>query len=243
MGASFQPLEFSYELNNTEYKYGESTYSKFITPIYVGLTYASKSLLYNVCLRYTRKISFDYYQSPGQTSASQYSGLNVNFSLFKSFDTSKSLASDHQVDQSNKKQLILKKENGLSIWYWALESSSALEMAKSSHFKKNQPFLNSTENGTRVNQTKPIVGLVFGWDIRVSTGSSLLLTNLKWAPNNHLKMKDSKVMFDHLEFNFIQYVHFIGSNSIYRKYTTTNKYESSIITHSHHLRIYSTPKW
>ena len=81
--------------------------------------------------------------------------------------------------------------------------------------------LNYTENGTSVNQTKPVVGLVFGWDIRVSsTSSSVLRTNLRWAPNHHLKVNDNKVMFDHLEFNFIQYVHFIGRNNIYRKYTT-----------------------
>ncbi|HMP31655.1 MAG TPA: hypothetical protein PKD85_18780, partial [Saprospiraceae bacterium] len=262
-------------------------------------TYASKSLLYNLNLRYTRNTSFEYYQSPNQTVASQYSGLNVNISLFKTFDTSKSLASEHQVDQLNKKQFILKKENSLSSWYWALGPSSALEISKSTHFKKNLPFLNSEmnnsflvpelavgryffkgdininaafrymhwnrsafdtkvtmnrsslavegykflldyhgfvpyvgpsimvdklnykENGKSINQIKPVIGLVFGWDIRVSsTSSSVLRTNLRWTPNHHLKVNDNKVMFDHLEFNFIQYVHFIGRNNIYRKYRT-----------------------
>lgn len=299
VGASFQPLEFSYELNNAENKYGGSTYSKFITPVHVGVTYAGKSLLYNAGLRYTRNTSFEYYQNPNLTSVSQYSGLNLNFSLFKTFDTSKSLATDHQVDQLNKKQFILKKEKGLSSWYWALGPSSALEMSKSTHFKKNLPFLNSemnnsflvpelalgryffkgdfnvnaafrymywnrsafdtkvtmqrtsfaiegykflvdyhgfvpfvgpsimidklnyNENGKSFSQTKPVAGLVFGWDIRVSnTSSSVLRTNLRWTPNHHLKVNDNKVMFDHLEFNFIQYVHFIGRNKIYKKYRT-----------------------
>jgi hypothetical protein len=299
IGTSFQPLEFSYELNRDEYKYGGSTYSKFITPIHLGVTYSSKSLLYNVGVRYTRNTDFEYYQSSTNTSSSQYSGLNINFSLFKTFDSSKSLATDHQVDQLNKKQFILKKESGLSSWYWAIGPSSALEMTKSSHFNKTLPFfntemnnsflvpelavgryffkgdfnvnaafrymhwnlsafdtkvtmnrtslalegykflfdyhgfvpfvgpsvmidkLNYNENGNVINQTKPAIGVVFGWDIRVSsTSSSVLRTNLRWTPNHHLKVNGEKVMFDHLEFNFIQYVHFIGRNNIYKKYSS-----------------------
>ncbi|MCC7245640.1 MAG: hypothetical protein IT269_08180 [Saprospiraceae bacterium] len=63
---------------------------------------------------------------------------------------------------------------------------------------------------------------MFGWDIRVTkTGTSLLRTNLRYAPGLNLKTDDGqKVMFDHLEFNFIQYVTFIGRKKLYRKYAS-----------------------
>jgi hypothetical protein len=73
----------------------------------------------------------------------------------------------------------------------------------------------------QANEIKPVLGIVFGWDIRVTnTGTSLLRTNLRWAPGNHLDIKGDKVMFDHLEFNFIQYVKFLGRNSVYKAHRT-----------------------
>jgi hypothetical protein len=77
--------------------------------------------------------------------------------------------------------------------------------------------LNENENGMKTSETKPALGIVFGWDIRVTkTGTSLLRTNLRYTPNLNLKIEDEKVMFDHLEFNFIQWVHFFGRGKVYQ---------------------------
>jgi len=74
-------------------------------------------------------------------------------------------------------------------------------------------------NGTTTQKTQPALGFIFGWDIRVTkTGTSLLRTNLRYIPNLHLVVENEKVMFNHLEFNFIQYVRFIGRNNFYKKY-------------------------
>lgn len=84
-------------------------------------------------------------------------------------------------------------------------------------------YLKLKENGITTAETiKPSAGIVFGWDIRVTkTGTSLLRTNLRYAPGLNLKTDDGqKVMFDHLEFNFIQYVTFIGRKKLYRKYAS-----------------------
>jgi hypothetical protein len=83
-------------------------------------------------------------------------------------------------------------------------------------------YLRMDENGTKAAEsTKPAAGIVFGWDIRVTkTGTSLLRTNLRYAPGLHLETSDgNRVMFDHLEFNFIQYVTFIGRRKLYRQYS------------------------
>jgi len=78
-------------------------------------------------------------------------------------------------------------------------------------------FLSFSDNGRRIAETRLAVGVIAGWDIRVTrTGTSLLRTNLRWIPNLHLKAEDKKVMFDHLEFNFIQWVHFFGRGKIYQ---------------------------
>lgn len=67
--------------------------------------------------------------------------------------------------------------------------------------------------------TKPALGLVFGWDIRITqTGTNLLRTNLRYTPGLALEVRGNKVMFDHLEFNFIQFVHFIGREKVYAQY-------------------------
>ena len=79
------------------------------------------------------------------------------------------------------------------------------------------------ENGSKITNVKPAIGIVFGWDIRLSqTGTSLLRTNLRYVPGHHVKVRDDKIMFDHLEFNFIQYVKFFGRAKIYKKYRKEN---------------------
>jgi len=79
--------------------------------------------------------------------------------------------------------------------------------------------LNVNVNGQKYSETKPAIGFIFGWDIRVTkTGTSLLRTNLRWTPNLHIAIDNKKMMFDNLEFNFIQWVQFIGRKRIYKKY-------------------------
>jgi hypothetical protein len=78
--------------------------------------------------------------------------------------------------------------------------------------------LSTTVNGQRYSRQTPAVGLVFGWDIRVTqTGTSLLRTNLRYFPNLHMNIEGEKMMFDHLEFNFIQWVTFLGRGKAYRQ--------------------------
>lgn len=38
------------------------------------------------------------------------------------------------------------------------------------------------------------------------------------VPNLHLGVEGEKIMFDHLEFNFIQYVHYIGRGRFYEQF-------------------------
>lgn len=79
--------------------------------------------------------------------------------------------------------------------------------------------LRTEVNGTRYTETKPALGFIFGWDIRVTqTGTSLLRTNLRWTPGLHQSINNEKLMYDNLEFNFIQWVQFIGRKKVYRKY-------------------------
>lgn len=60
---------------------------------------------------------------------------------------------------------------------------------------------------------KLALGIIFGWDIRISRSETWLLrTNLRYTPNLHLKAEGKKVMFDQMEFNFIQFVWFVGRN-------------------------------
>ena len=78
--------------------------------------------------------------------------------------------------------------------------------------------LRTSVNGVDYNEGKAALGFVFGWDIRVTqTGSSILRTNLRYFPNLHMNIEGEKMMFDHLEFNFIQYVHFIGRKITLRR--------------------------
>ncbi|MEM9338173.1 MAG: hypothetical protein AAGA66_05550 [Bacteroidota bacterium] len=71
--------------------------------------------------------------------------------------------------------------------------------------------LRTSVNGTRYQENKLALGITFGWDIRVTkTGTSLLRTNLRYYPDLHMRVEGEKMMFDHLEFNFIQWVQFLG---------------------------------
>lgn len=78
--------------------------------------------------------------------------------------------------------------------------------------------LRTSVNGTEYSEDKLALGITFGWDIRVTkTGSSLLRTNLRYYPDLHMDIEGEKMMFDHLEFNFIQWVQFIGRRKALRK--------------------------
>ena len=58
-------------------------------------------------------------------------------------------------------------------------------------------------------EKKLAVGIIFGWDIRLTRSEWWILrTNLRYTPNLSLKAEGKKVMFDDLEFNFIQFTFF-----------------------------------
>ena len=64
-----------------------------------------------------------------------------------------------------------------------------------------------------INLASPSFGLpiVFGWDIRPFREVNWLLrTNLRYNPLLHLSSTDIRVPFDYLEFNFIQFVYYLG---------------------------------
>lgn len=72
-------------------------------------------------------------------------------------------------------------------------------------------MLRTSVNGTNYQENKPALGITFGWDIRVTESSTgLLRTNLRYYPNLSMSIDGSKMMYNHLEFNFIQWVQFIG---------------------------------
>jgi hypothetical protein len=78
--------------------------------------------------------------------------------------------------------------------------------------------LSTSVNGTNFSESQWAFGFTFGWDIRVTrTGTSLLRTNLRYYPDLHMNIQGEKMMFDHLEFNFIQWVYFIGRNKALTK--------------------------
>lgn len=297
VGISFQPFSYRFEKQGTSYAQGATTYERFITPIQLGLTYASKKYLFSIAARYNWKNKFDYYYSPTQLATTEVHPWNFNIGVVRYIDTDRGLATEKAVDQLNKQHYLLKKHHKLSAWYWAVGPSTALQMSKSPYFEKKLPFLKDNmtnsflmpevsfgrylhpldlnisasfrtmqwkltgfdtkvnmsrtslafeaykylfdyhgfvpfigpsvgvdyltykENGIKTQAIKPAIGLVFGWDIRLTqTGSSLLRTNLRYMPSHHLKVNGEKVMYDHLEFNFIQYVRFIGRNKVYQQY-------------------------
>ncbi|TAE32933.1 MAG: hypothetical protein EAZ91_03475 [Cytophagales bacterium] len=64
---------------------------------------------------------------------------------------------------------------------------------------------------------KMALGIIVGWDIRTSRSETWLLrTNLRYTPNLHLKAEGKKVMFDQMEFNFIQFIWFAGRGKALR---------------------------
>lgn len=68
-------------------------------------------------------------------------------------------------------------------------------------------------------EQKPALGIIAGWDIRVTrTGNSLLRTNLRYIPGLALTADGDRMRFDHLEFNFIQYVRYIGRARFYKQH-------------------------
>lgn len=78
--------------------------------------------------------------------------------------------------------------------------------------------LQTSVNGTIYQENKLALGVTFGWDIRVTkTGTGLLRTNLRYYPDLHMNIEGEKMMFDHLEFNFIQWVQFLGRNRALRQ--------------------------
>ena len=78
--------------------------------------------------------------------------------------------------------------------------------------------LRANVNGMSYVEDKLALGITFGWDIRVTkTGTSLLRTNLRYYPNLHMHIEGEKMMFDHLEFNFIQWVQFLGRKKALRR--------------------------
>lgn len=80
--------------------------------------------------------------------------------------------------------------------------------------------LTTTINGIAYSETKPAVGIIVGWDIRVTkTGTNLLRTNLRWTPNLHMNIQGKKIMYDQIEFNFIQWVQFIGRKKVLQKHS------------------------
>ncbi|MBU1822222.1 MAG: hypothetical protein KKG00_12035, partial [Bacteroidetes bacterium] len=77
-------------------------------------------------------------------------------------------------------------------------------------------FTDRNENtAIRYGQKKVALGVIFGWDIRITRSETWLLrTNLRYTPNLHLKAEGKKVMFDQMEFNFIQFVWFPSRSKV-----------------------------
>lgn len=74
-------------------------------------------------------------------------------------------------------------------------------------------WLKAEINGTNYRDQQWRWGITFGWDIRViQTGNSLLRTNLRYYPQLDLDLDGGSFAFNHLEFNFIQYIYFFGRN-------------------------------
>ena len=74
-----------------------------------------------------------------------------------------------------------------------------------------------SSTGTTLESQKVTLGIIAGWDIRLSRSESWVLrTNLRYTPNLHLNVEGKKVMFDQMEFNFIQFVWFAGRKKALR---------------------------
>jgi hypothetical protein len=78
--------------------------------------------------------------------------------------------------------------------------------------------LQTKVNGESYREEQLAVGITFGWDIRLTkTGTGLLRTNLRYYPQLSMDVEGESMMFDHLEFNFIQWVQFIGRKKALRR--------------------------
>lgn len=75
---------------------------------------------------------------------------------------------------------------------------------------ENLNFIESFEDVITydIGKNKFAYAFTFGWDIRPTRIQSWILrTNLRWYPNLHLEIEpNSKILFDNLEFNFIQLI-------------------------------------
>ncbi|WKN44070.1 hypothetical protein [Tunicatimonas pelagia] len=296
LGISFRSFTYQHLLNEDEYTEGSPRYSRMITPLQFGATYATDKYLLSASAYYQFRDEIDYYISPTQAGTTTFNPVSFNLSFLRYWDTGESSRSPQAVRNLNHKYHVLKQENRLSAWYWGVGPSAGLQMSKSAYLENQFPFLydqyssgfmpdltfgrffhkpdmnvglsfrtlgdrlagfdteirlrrysfmletyknlfnwlgfvpfvgvtgsmeslRANVNGTEYQETKPVLGLIFGWDIRVTkTGTSLLRTNLRWIPDLHLEIEGDKMMFDHLEFNFIQWVQFIGRKKAYEKY-------------------------
>ncbi len=295
LGSSFRRVRFSQESKDSNSDNGVPTYSRFIYPIQLGLTYTSNKWHFSASLYYNYQNEFNYFISQTETAAVKLNPVSFNLSLLRYIDSDRYMRTQRAVDQINKNYDVLKSQNLLSAWFFAIGPSSALQMTKSSYLKENFPFfyndysatilpdlsfgryfhnidanlnltyrtygdrykgfdseikirrhsigiesvkflfnylgfvpfvgpilsyenLRTSVNGTDYNEDKLALGITFGWDIRVTrTGTSLLRTNLRYYPNLHMEVQGKKMRFDHLEFNFIQWVQFIGRKKALRK--------------------------
>lgn len=118
-------------------------------------------------------------------------------------------------------------QNAFNIGQSVRRTSFALECTKNfGDFHGFVPFLGpslsyeqlsfrESIDGTRTldeTESKPTVGVVFGWDIRPNRIQWFLLrTNLRYYPNLNLNLANGeKIAFDNIEFNFIQLVLYPG---------------------------------
>ncbi len=289
VGISFQPLTYSHKVSGQEYRNGPAEFDRWINPVHLGVTLASKRYLFTLATQYNHRTDFDYYTKTGQTGQVALHPWSFQLGINRYMDTDRGLRSPRATTYLNKRYALLKSRDKLSGWYWALGPTAALQLSKSPYFARYAPelddqmsnsflapdlgagyyfsgldanagialrrfsarlrafdhdvktvrysaalecykfignyhgfvpfvgpfvsmeSLSATVNGRKITQTKPAAGIVFGWDIRVTkVESSLLRTNLRYAPALHLKVDGEKIMFNQLEFNFIQYVRYIG---------------------------------
>lgn len=295
-GISFLTETFGYERSEDDFPEGYPMRQRFVTPVQAGLTYAGKKYLFSIGAHYLLHREVNYYLDENTQGQVDFNPLSVNFSVHRYFDADAGARQPKGIEQENLRHGLLKKYGKLSGLYWGLGPSAALQMSKSSFFKKQYPQfydqltggimpdltfgyhfykpdlnvglsyrtmsgrlqaieddirlrrhsvgleaykflfnylgfvpyagvmlnaerLSADVNGTEYSDWKIAPGIVFGWDIRVvRNGTSLLRTNLRWTPNLHLGVEGEKILFDHLEFNFIQYVHYIGRGRFYGKF-------------------------
>jgi hypothetical protein len=297
-GISFQPYKFFYNAKDQNNPKGPAQYSRFISPVQLGVSYWRKKYIYTLSARYNWRNQFNYYESPTVERSVQIAPLNFQFGILRCIDTDISMGSPKAVGQLNKQYHFLAERGKLNDWYLGIGPSTALQMSKSPFFKERYPYLyndqlssflvpdltvgryfvkpdlnvglstrvmsfrnRAFESDLRMQRaalsfetykflfnyhgfvpffgpmlsleylrlkepgrsvisvTKPSLGFVFGWDIRVTqTGSGLLRTNLRYAPWLYLDANGQRIKFNHLEFNFIQFVKFLGRSKAYKSY-------------------------